>query len=125
MKGTAVQIVGGQPYAPQHALLDCGCNAVKIRAVHAYLNDYFPEHRLNDLHATSRLMQQGRAPQYQSRHVIRITNDEGHSYNAIVLSEFLECSIDDVGAFLQRWNLAATLRGERIAIIADDGVSSL
>jgi hypothetical protein len=125
MKGTAVQIVAGQPYASQHAPLDCSCNVAKIRAVHTYLNEYFPEHSLNDFHATSRLMQQGRAPRYESHHVIRISDDDGHSYNAILLNEFLECAMDDVGAFLQRWNLAATLRGERIAIIAEDGVSSL
>ncbi len=125
MKGTDVQIVPGASDTSRYAAVDCGCDDVKIRAVHAYLNEYFPEHTLNDFHATSRSTQLGRAPQYESHHVIRITDDKGHTYNAILLSEFLQCSIDDVQGFLRRWNLAATLRGQCTAVVAEDCVSSL
>lgn len=105
--------------------MDCRCNAEKVGAVHAYLQEHFPRHALDDFHTTSRLLQQGTAPGNADQHVVRITAAEEQTYHAILLSEFLERPLNEITHCLQDWHLVATLRGLRIAVVGRDGVSAL
>ena len=105
--------------------MDCSCNAEKIGAVRAYLKENFPGHALDDFHTTSRLAQRGIVAGYADHHVVRVTAAEGHAYHAILVSEFLEYSLNQIGERLQHWHLAAALRGHRIAVVSKDGVSAL
>ena len=116
-----------QPH--RHACLDCGCDAEKIRAVHAYLNEHFPCYVLGDFHAPTRSMQGlMKAPlpdPHIHHHVVSVSQRNVLPYYAVLLNEFQAHSEGEVNDLLQQWDLAGTLGASRIAVVSKDGVSSL
>lgn len=105
--------------------MDCRCGAEKIGAVHAYLNEHFPGHAVDDFHTTSRLAQRGIVAGYADHHVVRVTASENYAYHTILLHEFLEYPLNEFAQCLQDGDLAATLRAHRTAVVSTDGVSAL
>lgn len=111
--------------APPELSMQCLCHAEKIRAVHGYLKEHFPQYGLRDFHAPTRLMRAGLPTPYAEHHVVSLEHDDILPYYAVLLSEFLEGPLDDVCADLRRWEFAATLRAHRIAIVSQHGASAL
>jgi hypothetical protein len=105
--------------------MPCRCQAEKIRAVHGYLKEHFPQYGLRDFHAPTRLMHAGLPAPSAEHHVVSLEHDDILPYYAVLLSEFLEEPLDDVCADLRRWEFAATLRAHRIAIVSQHGASAL
>jgi hypothetical protein len=105
--------------------LQCSCHPEKIRAVHGYLKERFPDFALRDFHAPTRLMHAGLPTPYAEHHVVSVSREDILPYHAVLLSEFQEQSLDDICGHLQQWDLADALRASRIAIVSKDGVSPL
>jgi hypothetical protein len=105
--------------------LRCGCHPEKIRAVHSYLKEHFPDFALHDFHAPTRLMHAGLPMPHAEHHVVSVSREDILPYSAVLLREFQEQSLDDICARLQQWNVADTLRASRIAIVSKRGVSPL
>lgn len=103
----------------------CRCDGEKIRAVHAYLKEHFPQYRLRDFHAPTHLMRAGFPTPHEEHHVVSLIRDDTLPYQAVVLREFQEESLDQMRQHLREWNLADTLRAHRIAIISKCGASAL
>ncbi len=104
---------------------NCGCSPERIRAVHVYLKQHFPDYSLRDFHAPTRLMRAGLPMPHAEHHVISITQEGILPYYAVLLGEFQECSAENVGERVRQWRLADTLRAHRIAIVSKDGASPL
>ena len=105
--------------------MECGCNPEKIRAVHAYLKEHFPQYGLRDFHAPTRLMRAGLPTPHAEHHVVSLTREDILPYHAVLLSEFQEQSLGNLCEQLRQWDLAATLRAHRIAIVSKHGASPL
>jgi hypothetical protein len=105
--------------------MECSCNAEKIRAVHTYLKEHFPQFGLRDFHAPTRLMRAGLPMPHAEHHVVSMSREDTLPYQAVLLSEFQEQSISDMREQLQQWNVADVLRAHRIAIVSKNGVSPL
>ena len=105
--------------------LQCSCHPEKIRAVHGYLKEHFPDFALRDFHAPTRLLSAGLPMPHAEHHVVSVSREDILPYHAVLLSEFQEQSLDDICAQLHRWDVADTLRASRIAIVSKAGVSPL
>lgn len=55
--------------------MNCSCSTPNIRAVHAYLEQHFPDCVLRDLHAPARLMQAGLRLPHAEHHVVSIAQE--------------------------------------------------
>ena len=115
----------GYPAETAQAAMECTCNRAKIRAINAYLKEYFPEYTLRDFHAPTRLMHAGLPIPSAEHHVVSLTRDDVLPYHAVFLSEFQEQSLDDVYKHLREWKVAEVLLLYRIAIVSKQGASSL
>lgn len=105
--------------------LQCRCHPEKIRAVHCYLKEHFPDFTLRDFHAPTRLLSAGLPIPHAEHHVVSVSREDILPYHAVLLSEFQEQSLDDICGQLQQWDVADTLRASRIAIVSKGGVSPL
>ena len=105
------------------ASIRCGCNREKIRTVHAYLKEHFPQFGLRHFHAPTRLMRAGLP--HAEHHVISAMRDDVLTYYLVVLSEFQEQPLEEVCEHLREWDIADTLRAHRIAIVSKEGASPL
>lgn len=114
-----------RPQDSKRAPLWCCCQAETIRAVHAYLKEHFPQYRLRDFHAPTRLMRAGLPTPCGEHHVVSLLHDDILPYYAVLLGEFLEESLDEVRRHLRHWDLASALRTQRIAIVSRHGASPL
>ncbi len=114
-----------EPESRNELRLQCGCHPEKIRAVHGYLKEHFPDFALHDFHAPTRLMHAGLPMPHAEHHMVSVSREDILPYNAVLLGEFQEQSLDDICAQLRQWNVADTLRASRIAIVSRDGVSPL
>ena len=115
----------GYPDETTEASMECGCNREKIRAIHAYLKEHFPEYTLRDFHSPTRLMHAGFPMPSAEHHVVSLTRDDVLPYQAVFLGEFQEGAVADVCKRLREWNVADALRLYRIAIVSKQGASSL
>jgi hypothetical protein len=104
---------------------ECTCDAAKIRVVHAYLKEHFPQFCVRDFHAPSRLMHAGLPIPHNEHHVVALTRSDGLPYHAVLLSEFQEQAVGELSEQLWQGNLADTLRAHRIAIVSRSGASPL
>ena len=107
------------------ASIRCSCDREKIRAVHAYLRERFPQFGLRHFHAPTRLMQAGLPMPHAEHHVVSVTRDDVLPYHLVLLSEFQEGPLGGVCEHLREWDVAGTLRAHRIAIVSKDGASPL
>jgi hypothetical protein len=114
-----------EPQDHDQLCLQCSCQPEKIRAVHGYLKEQFPDFALRDFHAPTRLMHAGLPKPHAEHHVISVSRDDILPYHAVLLSEFQEQPLEDICAHLQQSDLADTLRASRIAIVSKGGVSPL
>jgi hypothetical protein len=105
--------------------MECGCDAAKIRTVHAYLSEHFPEHVLQDFHAPVRLMQAGLPGPHADHHVVSLTSSDVLPYYAVLLDEFQEHPLEEIAERLRQWEFAKTLYASRIAIAAKERASAL
>ena len=103
----------------------CDCNDEKIRAVHAYLVAHSPALGLDDFHEQTRLMRGTVVAGSANHHVVRGVDAQGRRYHVILLSEFLERPVDEIGACLRQWNLAGTLQAHFITVVAEGGLFPL
>ena len=103
----------------------CGCDPEKIRAVHLYLKEHFPEFGLRDFHAPTRLTGAGLPAPQAEHHVVSVTREDILPYHAVLLNDFQAESLDDLCVHLRQWELADTLRAHRIAIVSKHGASPL
>ncbi len=106
-------------------LVDCGCNAATIRVFHAYLSDQFPGYTLRHFHAPSRVTQAGLPTTRTDHHVITIAHAEILPYSVVLVDDFEGWSAQDVWEHLRQWDLAGTVRGQRIAVVSKSGASAL
>ncbi len=104
---------------------DCGCERGKVRAIHAYLKEHFPDYTLRDFHAPTRLLHAGLPVGSGEHHVVSLSRDDVLPYQAIFLGEFQENRLDDIEAQLRQWKVADALRAHRIVIVSQKGPSSL
>jgi hypothetical protein len=107
------------------AAVECGCDAAKIQTVHAYLSEHFPDYALLDFHAPVRLMQAGLPGPHAEHHVVRLTTGDVLPYYAVLLNEFQDQQVEEIAQCLRRWQFAATLYANRIAVAARDHASAL
>lgn len=107
------------------ASIRCGCDPEKIRAVHAYLKEHFPQFGLRHFHAPTRLMRAGLPMPQAEHHVVSVTRDDVLPYHLVLLSEFQAQPLEELRQHLREWEVAATLRLHRIAIVSTDGASPL
>jgi hypothetical protein len=107
------------------ARIDCGCDAEKVSAVHAYLREEFPDYILRDFHSPTRLTQAGLPMPSTEHHVVSLAHKDILPYYVVLLNEFWEHSVEDIVACLQGWNLAAKLGAYRIIIVSNDDASTL
>ena len=105
--------------------LSCDCDALKLRVVHLYLKEQFPNFGLRHFHAPTRLSQAGLPRPHREHHVISIEHAGTLPCYAVLLSECLEGSVEEIRADLLRWQLADVLRTHRIAIVSKTGASAL
>ena len=103
----------------------CGCSTEKVNAVHTYLRAQFPAYELRHFHTSRRVVQNGRPIACDEHHVIGVTHEGVLSYYAVLLNEFQEHSVTEIGTCLRRWNLAGALRASRVAIASRSGVAAL
>ena len=103
----------------------CNCNAAKLDAVHAYLQEQFPDCELSDLHAPMRLMHAGLPTPHAEHHVVCISQGDVPPYYAVLLNDFQEHSVEAIGHCLRQWNFAATVRAQRIGIASRSGAGAL
>jgi hypothetical protein len=106
-------------------LLKCGCRVEKIEAVRAYLHREFENYTLRDFHSPTRLVLAGLPAAQAEHHVVSLTHHGVLPYYAVLLNEFLAHTVEDIEDYLERWNLADTLRANRIAVASRDGASAL
>ncbi len=106
-------------------LVDCGCNPATIRVFHAYLSEQFPGYTLRHFHAPSRVMQAGLPTARVDHHVITIAHAEILPYSVVLVDDFEGWSVQDVWEHLRQWDLAGTVRGQRIAVVSKSGASAL
>ncbi len=109
----------------QERQADCGCNAATIRVFHAYLSEQFPGYTLRHFHAPSRVMQAGLPTARVDHHVITIAHAEILPYSVVLVDDFEGWSVQDVWEHLRQWDLAGTVRGQRIAVVSKSGASAL
>ncbi len=107
------------------AQISCCCDAAKLHIVHLYLKQQFPQSGLRHFHAPTRLSQAGLPMPHEEHHVVSIECIGMLPYYAVLLSEFFQCSLEEVAAHLPRWRLADVLRANRIAIVSKQGASAL
>jgi hypothetical protein len=105
--------------------LNCGCDAEKIDAVHAYLRRHFHDYALRDFHSLTTVVQTGLPLAHAKHHVVSLTLAGVLPYYAVLLDEFLAHTVEDIEGYLEQWNLADTLRANRIAIVSRDEASAL
>src|SRR2546430_2426065 len=91
------------------AAMECGCDVAKIRTVHAYLSEHFPEYVLQDFHAPVRLMQAGLPGPHADHHVVSLSADDILPYYAVLLNEFQDHPAEEMVECLRQWQFAATL----------------
>jgi len=103
----------------------CGCDAAKLRAIHLYLKEHFPDYVLRDFHAPRRLVQAGLPVPQDEHHVVSIEGPTARPYSAVLLNDFLCGSLDEVRHRLLKWHVADVLRASWIAIVSKDGASGL
>ena len=112
-------------YDTDGAPIQCDCNREKIGAIHAYLKEHFPQFALRHFHAPTRLMRAGLPMPHAEHHVVSVTREDVLPYHLVLLSEFLEQSLDQIRDHLREWDIADALRAHRIAIVTKDGASPL
>ena len=120
-----MRVALGYPDETTGASMACSCSRGKIRAIHAYLKEHFPEYTLRDLHAPTRLMHAGFPPPSAEHHVVTLTRDDVLPYHAVFLGEFQEEALDEMCEHLREWRVADVLRAYRFAIVSKEGASSL
>lgn len=109
----------------ESAQISCCCDVAKLRSVHLYLKEQFPQSRLRHFHAPTRLSQAGLPTPHDEHHVVSIECAGMMSYYAVLLSEFLQYPLEEVTAYLPRWRLADVLRANRIAIVSRQCAAAL
>jgi hypothetical protein len=108
-----------------HPPLACGCDREKVDAIHAYLHAHFPGCELRHFHSPSRLMRAGLLIRRTDHHLVKISQEGVSPYYAVVMSDFQEYSTEDIDACLQQWDVAATLRASRVAVVSKRGAAAL
>ena len=129
MTGTALAKMDGSQQGTSggcaDGLLGCGCNVETIRAFHAYLSEQFPGYVLRHFHAPTRVMRPGLPTTPADYHVITIAHADVLPYSVVLMENFQDWSVQEVGEHLRQWDLAGTVRGYRIAVVCKDGVAAL
>jgi hypothetical protein len=110
------------PAVPEVA---CLCDGQKITALEVYLTEQFPDYEVHHFHAPSRLQEAGLPTPHADHHVISVVHENILPYYAVLLSEFLARSAEDIADRARQWELAGAMRGHRIVIVSDAGISSL
>ena len=113
----------GIPSCSGVACVDCACDAEKVRLVRAHLEEQFPDHTVSDFHSRSTVKHGGVVAPCAEHHVVSV-NDE-RPYCAVLTRAFLEHAVEDLAVCLRQWDLAGTLRAERVVILQENGLSPL
>ena len=104
---------------------DCACDREKVRVVHTYLQEQFPQRAVREFHSHSTLVRNGVPAPCADHHVVSISDiSDEPSYCALLTTEFLAQPLADLAERLCQWDLARALRAERIVIVRGSGVAS-
>ena len=108
---------GGKPEAGALDPTPCwsfACDPERIRTVHTYLCQYFPDAALEDLHEPG-----GAGP---SNHLV-VLRAPSTFYSLVLTRGFLQHPPAELDRRLRQWNVAQALRTHRILIMWADSLS--